>query len=72
MKSKGGGPHNFKGGSVRKTRKDASVAANRERAEAWASLSAQEQLAVLDRRLGRGVGAGRQRARLARRLEAQS
>jgi hypothetical protein len=37
-----------------------------ERNEAWAELSPAKQLAELDRRLGRGVGAVRQRARLAR------
>jgi hypothetical protein len=37
-----------------------------ERNEAWAGLSPAKQLAELDRRLGRGVGAVKQRARLAR------
>jgi len=32
----------------------------------WRSLHAREQLAALDNRLGKGVGASRQRARLAR------
>ncbi len=34
------------------------------RREAWQSLSPQKQLAELDRRLGVGVGAGKQRARI--------
>lgn len=37
-----------------------------ERNAAWAELSPAKQLAELDRRLGRGVGAVKQRARLAR------
>lgn len=37
-----------------------------ERNDAWAELSPAKQLAELDRRLGKGVGARRQRARLAR------
>jgi len=36
-----------------------------ERNEKWASLSPREQLKVLDERLGKGVGAKRQRARIA-------
>lgn len=35
-----------------------------ERKTAWAALSSKEQLEILDRRLGAGVGAKRQRARL--------
>jgi hypothetical protein len=34
----------------------------------WQSLSPAQQLAVLDKRLGKGVGAARQRARIAARL----
>ena len=37
-----------------------------ERAVAWGALSPAEQLAALDRRLGVGVGAKRQRARIAK------
>lgn len=37
-----------------------------ERNAAWAELSPQKQLAELDRRLGKGQGARKQRARLAR------
>jgi hypothetical protein len=36
------------------------------RNEAWAGLTPERQLAALDRRLGRGVGARKQRARLAK------
>lgn len=36
----------------------------------WQSLSPQEQLAALDRRLGKGKGAQKQRARLARQISA--
>jgi hypothetical protein len=35
------------------------------RNEAWAKLSTTEKLAALDKRLGKGVGAKRQRAKLA-------
>lgn len=44
----------------------------RERDEAWAKLSLAEQVAVLDRRLGKGVGARKQRAKLARLAQIQS
>jgi hypothetical protein len=37
-----------------------------ERNAGWSELSPQKQLAELDRRLGKGVGARKQRARLAR------
>jgi hypothetical protein len=36
-----------------------------ERNTAWTQLSVKEQLEALDRRLGKGVGAKKQRARLA-------
>lgn len=36
-----------------------------ERNTYWAGLSRAEQIAALDRRLGKGIGAKRQRARLA-------
>jgi len=39
--------------------------------KAWRALSATEQLAALDRRLGVGVGAKKQRARLAPLAEAE-
>jgi hypothetical protein len=40
---------------------------------AWGALSPEEQLKHLDRRLGRGVGAQKQRAKIARRIaEAES
>ena len=35
-----------------------------ERNEAWAKLTYEQQLADLDRRLGKGVGAKKQRARI--------
>lgn len=37
----------------------------KERTEAWQKLSVKEQIAVLDKRLGEGKGAAKQRARLA-------
>lgn len=39
-----------------------------ERQAGWAALSAAEQLAELDRRLGKGVGAKKQRAKIAAKL----
>lgn len=36
----------------------------KERQEAWSKMSPQEQLKALDTRLGKGVGAAKQRARL--------
>jgi len=41
-----------------------------ERNASWSELSTQKQLAELDRRLGKGVGARKQRARLARAAKA--
>lgn len=38
------------------------------RNEDWASLGPKKQLAEMDRRLGKGVGAKKQRARLAEKL----
>lgn len=50
--------------------------AARERAEKrnaiWAQLSPKEQLETIDRRLGEGVGAKKQRARLQKRLAPQA
>ncbi len=43
-----------------------------ERTEYWRGLSLAEQVSSLDRRLGEGVGAVRQRARLQARIEEQA
>lgn len=43
-----------------------------ERQAAYNALSVQEKIALLDRRLGVGVGAVKQRARLAAQLEKQN
>lgn len=37
--------------------------------EAWRSMSPQQQLADLDRRLGKGIGAVKQRARISLKLQ---
>lgn len=46
--------------------KDRRIKEGEERNAAWRLRSSAEQLADLDRRLGRGVGAKRQRAKLAK------
>jgi hypothetical protein len=55
----------FMGGGARpdlqKLRQEEAI----ERQQAWGKLNAAEKLAVLDARLGAGVGAKKQRARLA-------
>ena len=43
--------------------------ASEERVEAWRALSPQEQLAVIDKRLGEGVGAKKERAAIAKRIQ---
>lgn len=43
-----------------------------ERQSEWAKLTPKQQLADLDRRLGAGVGAKKQRARLAEKLNEDS
>jgi len=40
-----------------------------ERQAAWAALSPEEQLKAIDKRLGEGLGAKKQRAKLAKKLE---
>jgi len=47
-------------------------AAAEKRQATWAALSPKEQLADLDRRLGAGVGAVKQRARLAKKIGVKS
>jgi hypothetical protein len=59
--------HNFNGGSVTHDRREARLQAALKRNETWAQLSPREQLLELDRRLGKGVGATKQRAKLQRR-----
>ena len=39
------------------------------RQEEWAKLSPQQQLAELDKRLGKGVGAKKQRAKIAKAIQ---
>jgi hypothetical protein len=56
------------GGAVYHGRKNAGAAAAESRLEQWRSLSADEQLRQLDRRLGKGMGAKKQRDRLLRKL----
>jgi hypothetical protein len=51
-----------------KANKEALKAQAAEREAAWRALSPKEQLAVIDRRLGVGQGAKKQRARIAKAL----
>lgn len=56
----------FTGGGPRPDRSASKRAEALGRNEEWSGLTAQAQLKELDRRLGKDVGARRQRARLAR------
>lgn len=49
----------------RTDRKVARIASMKQRTEEWQTLSPKEQLKALDKRLGKGKGAAKQRARLA-------
>lgn len=69
-KTKGGGPHNFRGGSVYHGRKAASKKVNDENLLEWRGLSPKDQLQALDSRLGKGVGAVKQRKRIQALLDA--
>jgi hypothetical protein len=51
--------------------KDARAAAE-ERQENWAKLSPQEQIKALDERLGKGIGATKQRKRIMEKIEKQN
>lgn len=46
--------------------------AHDERVNTWRVLGPEAQLLALDRRLGSGVGAGKQRARIAAQIEARN
>lgn len=54
----------FKGGGPRPDRAEAKRGFDTKREAAWRRLSPQQQLEELDRRLGKGLGAKRQRERL--------
>jgi hypothetical protein len=56
------------GGGARPDRATEKRAEATERNDAWVAFGPAKQLAELDRRLGKGVGAVKQRARLARAL----
>lgn len=58
------GQHKFNRRDMRETRQKAALV----RQEARSKLSPQEQLAVLDGRFGEGVGATKERAKLAKQL----
>jgi len=65
MKSKRGGPHGFVHGREWFADREERLKACLESNATWAKLSPGEQLALLNARLGDGVGAGRQRERIA-------
>ena len=65
-KSKGGGPHNFRGGSTHHAIKDANRRVCEENIAEFQKLTPAQQVQALDLRLGEGVGAVKQRARLAK------
>ncbi len=54
----------FKGGGPRPDHNDYKKSEAKERDEAWRKLTPAEQLVALDRRLGAGKGATKQRARI--------
>jgi hypothetical protein len=55
---------------ARNTRRKAKRRATaEERQEAWEALTPQQQLVALDNRLGKGVGAKKQRARIQERID---
>ena len=62
----------FAGGGPRPDRNEDKRAEARERDAAWSALSPEQQLANLDSRLGKGKGAKRQRARIAKVISAKS
>ena len=62
--SKDNSKRRFSGGGVRPDNNEAKRAEANERQEAWSKLSPTQQLEALDRRLGKGVGAAKQRARI--------
>ena len=57
---------------ARHDRKDKRREQTQERLEDWQTLSPAEQLRLLDARLGKGVGAVKQRARLAAKMVASA
>ncbi len=71
---KGSGKDNnhrrYKGGGPRPDHNTYKRDTARERNAFWANLSPLEQLVALDKRLGEGVGAEKQRAKIQARLEA--
>lgn len=56
----------------RNDRKEKRKAENEERLEYWRSLTPKQQIQDLDRRLGKGVGAKKQRAKILAKIENES
>lgn len=66
IKGKDNSKRKFKGSGPRPDRADTKRAEAADRKEAYDQLSVKRKLEELDRRLGRNIGARRQRARLAK------
>lgn len=64
VKSKDNSKRRFSGGGPRPDNNELKRSEAKERQEVWSKLSPKEQLAALDARLGKGIGATKQRARL--------
>ena len=64
--SKNNNGRRFSGSGPRPDNNELKASEAKERNEAWAKLSPAQQLESLDRRLGKGVGAAKQRAKLQR------
>lgn len=62
--AKGSSKRRFSGGGPRPDNNEIKQNEANERNAAWSKLSPKEQLEALDRRLGKGIGAQKQRARL--------
>lgn len=61
--------HGFVGGAVYQGRKDASRQIAEENQNRWDALSPHQKIMALDDRLGLGLGATKQRARLLREID---
>lgn len=70
--SKDNSKRRFSGGGPRPDNNELKRTEAVERQEAWSKLAPAQQLEILDRRLGKGVGAAKQRARIQAQLDRAS